>query len=188
MQKILIVAEGTGKYNYLRSLIEKGQDQAVISRCSNMSEAAEKIRSEGADIVVADVSASFSEIRKAEEAPFTPTKGNAKQDLGYIKKYIRKHYNEDIDNKELAAIIHLTPNYLCTLFRQEEKMTVRAYIEKVRMERAAFLLAAEDISISDIAKEVGYKQPSYFCRKFRKLYHDTPLVYRQKRRAGDYVG
>ncbi len=182
MQKVLIVAEEAGKYNRLRNLIEAGAEEAVISRCSSMSEAAETVRSEGADIIVADVSSAFSEKGRAKKQQFLPTKGNAKQDLGYIKQYIRDHYGERIDNSKLAAIIHLTPNYLCTLFKKEEKMTVRAYIEKVRLERAVFLLINDDMSISDISAEVGYRQPSYFCRVFRNYYNETPTEYRERRR------
>ncbi len=184
MDKILIVAEGTGKYNRLRSLVENNRNSAIISRCYTLSEAAETIRSEGADIVVADVSSTFPDSgeQKEDESLFSPTRGNGKQDLGYIKQYIRNHYNEKIDNAKLAAIIHLTPNYLCTLFKKEEKMTVRAYIEKVRLERAVFLLITDDMSISDISAEVGYKQPSYFCRVFREYYNETPSEYREKRK------
>ncbi|MDO4804444.1 MAG: AraC family transcriptional regulator [Lachnospiraceae bacterium] len=188
MQKILIVAEGVGKYNYLRSLIEEEQEDAIIRRCTNMSEAADTIRSEGADIVVADVSASFADVKKADEAPFSPTKGNAKQDLGFIKQYIRNHYSEAINNKKLAAIVHLTPNYLCTLFRQVEKITVRAYIEKVRLEQAAYLLIAEKTSVNDISALVGYKQPSYFCRVFRNYYNETPSEYRLRRTSDGWFG
>ena len=183
MQKILIVAEGSLRYKHLRNMIENGHEEAMICRCSSMSEAAETIRSEGADVIVADVSSSIAEGDEVGRLPFSPTKGNAKQDLGYIKQYIRDHYNEPINNSKLAAIIHLTPNYLCTLFKKEEKMTVRAYIEKVRLERAVFLLITDDMSISDISTEVGYKQPSYFCRVFRNHYHETPSQYRENRRS-----
>lgn len=183
MQKILIVAEGSLRYKHLRNMIENGHEEAMICRCSSMSEAAETIRSEGADVIVADVSSSIAEGDEGGRLPFSPTKGNAKQDLGYIKQYIRDHYNEPINNSKLAAIIHLTPNYLCTLFKKEEKMTVRAYIEKVRIERAVFLLITDDMSISDISTEVGYKQPSYFCRVFRNHYHETPSQYRENRRS-----
>ena len=172
MQKILIVAEGSLRYKHLRNMIENGHEEAMICRCSSMSEAAETIRSEGADVIVADVSSSVAEGDEVGRLPFSPTKGNAKQDLGYIKQYIRDHYNEPINNSKLAAIIHLTPNYLCTLFKKEEKMTVRAYIETVRLERAVFLLITDDMSISDISTEVGYKQPFYFCRVFRNHYHE----------------
>ena len=183
MQKILIVAEGSLRYKHLRNMIENGHEEAMICRCSSMSEAAETIRSEGADVIVADVSSSTAEGDEVGRLPFSPTKGNAKQDLGYIKQYIRDHYNEPINNSKLAAIIHLTPNYLCTLFKKEEKMTVRAYIETVRLERAVFLLVTDDMSISDISTEVGYKQPSYFCRVFRNHYHETPSQYRESRRS-----
>ena len=183
MQKILIVAEGSLRYKHLRNMIENGHEEAMICRCSSMSEAAETIRSEGADVIVADVSSSVAEGDEVGRLPFSPTKGNAKQDLGYIKQYIRDHYNEPINNSKLAAIIHLTPNYLCTLFKKEEKMTVRAYIETVRLERAVFLLITDDMSISDISTEVGYKQPSYFCRVFRNHYHETPSQYRENRRS-----
>ena len=170
MQKILIVAEGGLRFNHLRNMIKNGQEETVICRCSSMSEAAETIRSEGADVIVADVSSSIAEGDGGGKLPFSPTKGNAKQDLGYIKQYIRDHYNESINNSKLAAIIHLTPNYLCTLFKKEEKMTVRAYIEKVRLERAVFLLVTDDMSISDISTEVGYLrticQSVIFLRKW----------------------
>ena len=182
MHKVLIVADGIGKYNHLRKLIRFDPASCTVSRCSSMSEAAETIRNEGADIMVAEVGSAYSEMSMDREPVFMPTKGNAKQDLGYVKQYIRNHYNEKIELTNLAAIVHLTPNYLCTLFKKEEKMTVRTYIEKVRLERAVFLLISTDKSIAAISSEIGYRQPSYFCRVFREKLHETPSEYRKNTR------
>ena len=69
--------------------------------------------------------------------------------------------------------------YLNKLFKNKYGFTIYEYVLKLRMERAAELLAQPDIKISDIAERLGYADNHYFSKAFRTYYHVTPTEYRK---------
>lgn len=52
------------------------------------------------------------------------------------------------------------------------------YLENMRLKKARELLESSPLSISDIAMMVGYNDPNYFARSFKKVYDLTPREYR----------
>jgi AraC-like DNA-binding protein len=149
----------------------------------NFDEARSVARSTGADILIADVRHAFPASEFDLEAErFSPTKGHAREDLDFIKKYIRNHYNEKINLQKIANLACLSTTYLCYLFKQVEGITIHAYIEHIRMEKAAYMLITEDRIIRDIAEEVGYPQSTYFTKLFIKHFGMKPVEYRVSHR------
>ena len=69
------------------------------------------------------------------------------------------------------------------LITKANNLSLKKGYDEISLERAVFLLLTDDMSISDISTEVGYKQPSYFCRVFRDHYHETPSEYRENRKS-----
>ena len=65
------------------------------------------------------------------------------------------------------------------LFKNKYGFTIYEYVLKLRMERAAELLAQPDIKISDIAERLGYADNHYFSKAFRNYYQLTPTEYRK---------
>ena len=55
------------------------------------------------------------------------------------------------------------------------------YLETIRMNRAKELLEDSGLSVTEIAQEVGYGDPNYFTRSFKKNCAKTPKQYRDKR-------
>lgn len=92
-----------------------------------------------------------------------------------VRHYIRQHYREDLSRNELAEVVHITPNYLSKRFHTETGMSLREYINQLRIEDAKRLLLSTNITISEIANEVGFDNISYFSTVFRKLCGVSPI-------------
>lgn len=102
--------------------------------------------------------------------------------IGTVKRYILEHYRENIDRNDVAAIAHITPNYLSKRFRVEMGMNLREYINQLRIEDAKRLLLSTNATISEVASEVGYDNISYFSTVFRKLCGISPIEWCGARR------
>lgn len=102
--------------------------------------------------------------------------------MAYLKKacaYISDHLTEEIRIPQVAAHAGINKSYLQALFSRYMESTVTDYINKRRMEQAAFLLTNSSISITDIAFQCGYNSRQHFAKTFQKFYSAAPKVYRQ---------
>jgi AraC-like DNA-binding protein len=79
---------------------------------------------------------------------------------------------------ELAGRLGITPEYLSRLFRKVMKKSYRQYITEMRISKAQELLRYTDLSVMDIALEVGYQTHSFFTHKFHKITGIAPAKYR----------
>ena len=110
-----------------------------------------------------------------------PARGNWSK-LDAVVSYIHHHYMEGIALEELAELADLTPQYLCTAFKQYTSQTVFQYINMVRISKSKELLVAEiNMPIKEIAYKSGFHDVSYFCKVFRKVEGKSPLDFRRLR-------
>lgn len=65
-------------------------------------------------------------------------------------------------------------------FRQETRTTLFSYLNRIRMNAAARLLASTEMKISDISEKVGIMDSNYFTKCFKKEYRMTPAEYRRR--------
>ena len=100
--------------------------------------------------------------------------------INRVKQYILAHYSENLTLETIARQINLAPTYLCLLFREKTGQTMNAYITETRMEKARALLADLNLKLFDVSSAVGYPNPSYFTRLFRKHTGMTPTEYRNR--------
>jgi len=94
------------------------------------------------------------------------------------KAAIRDRYAEDLQLKDLASAVHVSPEYLVRLFRQYEGTTPIHYLWRYRLERSVELLRGTGLSIHEIALRIGFKNGHHFSRAFRKWMGRTPSEYR----------
>lgn len=94
-------------------------------------------------------------------------------------EYIELNYAEDIDINELSTRFFTSTSHFIRTFKEHSGVTPYQYIENYRMLQARRLLSYSNMSIADIAKEVGYKSPSNFISYFKKHKGVTPSVYRK---------
>ena len=90
--------------------------------------------------------------------------------------YIRENYcSSDLSLKKIAAGAYATPAYVSSLFKKEVGMSVTEYITISRMKKAAELLVRDPgLSLTAVSEQVGYTDPYYFSRCFKKHYGVTP--------------
>jgi len=98
--------------------------------------------------------------------------------LDAVLHYIDNHLADNIAIKELAAEAFLHPNYFIRLFKTSMGLSTINYINKKRMEKAKKLLSTMDTTISDIARQTGFYNISYFSKMFKKYTGLTPSEYR----------
>jgi len=99
--------------------------------------------------------------------------------------YVEKHYASPISSSGVARAVFLNEHYFCRVFKAHTGLTFMSYLSRIRMEKAKQLLRETDLSVSDIARQVGYNDPNYFSRVFRRTEGVSPLVYRRITRASD---
>lgn len=80
---------------------------------------------------------------------------------------------------ELAAACHLSESRLSHLFREQTGATPLQFLEAERLERAKRLLELTPITVQDVAAEVGFENPFYFTRRFRRYTGRSPRAFRQ---------
>lgn len=94
--------------------------------------------------------------------------------------FINLNLNKNLTLKAISSNIAVSSQYLSTLFKQEVGQSLTEFIAKNRMEQAIYFLKESDLSISEIATEVGYSDLNYFSKVFKKHYGVTPSTYREE--------
>ena len=84
----------------------------------------------------------------------------------------------DITVAKVAARFHYSPSYLTAMYRRVFGVGVAEQIIEYRIDRARELLSSTASSVADIAREVGYADPKYFMRVFKRRTGLTPGQYR----------
>lgn len=100
------------------------------------------------------------------------------------KNYIEMNYaNENLSLYEIAEHIGVNPSYLSSLFKKEFKTNMIEYITKIRLTKAKELID-ENIYIpfAKISELVGYNEPYYFSKCFKRKFGITPTQYVQMKR------
>ncbi len=94
--------------------------------------------------------------------------------------FIEAHYNESISVDRIAKEVYLSPSRLSHIVKDELGITLRECVTKMRVDKAKNLLREKELSISQIALDVGYPDQSYFTKVFKKVEKCTPKTFREK--------
>lgn len=97
-----------------------------------------------------------------------------------VKIYIDKNYNENISLKSIAEAVNANQYYLSHIFKEEIGFSPMQYVTRRRIGEAQNLLINTQLSITEIAANVGYNNSNYFQNVFRKAVGLTPGNYRKK--------
>lgn len=98
-----------------------------------------------------------------------------------VKAYIVQHYTEELELNRLAEEVYLTPSYLSKLFKTETGETITDFLISVRIDRAKDMLRDRSaLKTYEIGEKVGYVDPAYFNKVFKKVVGCTPKEYRDR--------
>lgn len=114
------------------------------------------------EAALAEISSRFTEAEPAQ---------NFNYSLPVVKalKIIVENYQTGITREEIAAKLHITPEYLSMLFYKEVGQSFTTYLKNFRINKAKELLMNTDLKIYEVAERVGYLDPKYFCRVFKEV-------------------
>lgn len=110
------------------------------------------------------------------------SKEKAPKNLGHAEKgaaFMQAHFSEGISVSDVADHLHMNSNYFSKLFKSKIGMSPADYLHSVRNERALQLLVHTDMSIAEISEAIGFSDPFYFSRWFKKLNKTSPASYRR---------
>ena len=106
--------------------------------------------------------------------------GKSKNVIERIRAVMDQRYAENLLVEDIAKAVYLTPTYVCLLFKQESGETVNEYLTKVRIEKAKALLRDPSNKFYEVSEAVGYSDPSYFSKLFKKYTGFTPSAFRDQ--------
>ncbi len=98
--------------------------------------------------------------------------------LGRAIRFLEDNIDRAVAVGELAALVGLSPSHLSAQFRRASGGGITAYHQGLKMARARALLDTTDLAVTQIARAVGYDDPLYFSRQFRKMHSLSPTQYR----------
>jgi len=104
--------------------------------------------------------------------------------LKNILRFIEIHFAENLTVDRIAREVCLSPSRLIHRMKSQYGLTLSDCIAKTRMDKAKALLKDTDMTICEIAHEVGYVDQGYFTRVFKKCLNKTPGNYRESSRLG----
>ena len=102
--------------------------------------------------------------------------------LSVIKKsiaYMNDHYNQNLTLDMVAEHVGLNAAYFSTLFKKEMGVNFSSYLINLKIDHAKLLLKNSNLSLINIAIELGFDNQSYFSNVFKKATGMTPKQYRQ---------
>jgi AraC-like DNA-binding protein/ligand-binding sensor protein len=105
--------------------------------------------------------------------------------LRKAERYIWENYTRKISLQEIAEASGLSAPYFSTIFKEEMGENLSSYLNRLRVEKAATMLAETELALSAIAAACGFEDQSWFSKIFKSFTGLSPGKYRE--RGGNYI-
>lgn len=89
-------------------------------------------------------------------------------------KIIDYNYSRSLSVEEIARGFGYNESYFSRLFKKKTSLSPKQYILSKRMERAQELLKGGEAKIKEVATSVGFQDPLYFSKQFKKYFGYSP--------------
>jgi len=96
------------------------------------------------------------------------------------RSFIAEHHGEELSLVDVAQAVHLSPYYLCTVFKEATGETFAQHLARVRIEQVKQSLLQPHLRISEAAFAAGFQSLSQFNRSFRHFAGESPSAYRER--------
>jgi AraC-like DNA-binding protein len=100
----------------------------------------------------------------------------------YIKKtlqFIEANYSRDISISNISEFIGLNKNYFSAFFKENMKIAPQEFLINFRINKACELLKNNALTVSNVARSVGYNDPLGFSKIFKRVKGCSPKKYRE---------
>jgi len=97
-----------------------------------------------------------------------------------IFDYLEANYNKDLTISDAAAHINLTDSAFYKFVKRHTKKKFTQLLSEYRIEHASKKLSSTKMTIAEVCYDSGFKNLSYFNRRFKEIEKMTPSEYREK--------
>ncbi len=109
------------------------------------------------------------------------TEAHALLRVGNVIGALENDFSKDWKLDELLSIAHMSRSNLMRVFRKATGQTPIEYLVRLRIQKAMDMLRNTNLSITEIALEVGFNDSNYFTRQFRRILGESPRTFRQNK-------
>lgn len=109
----------------------------------------------------------------------TQTQSNHYERINNVRRYIRAHLDEPLSRDHLAEIAGFSIAHFHRIFTAHAGESINAYVRRMRMERAARQLLAQDVNVTEVALASGYETPASFGKAFKASFGVSPSEFRE---------
>ena len=106
------------------------------------------------------------------------TEAHALLRVGNVIGALENDFSKDWKLDDLLKIAHMSSSNLMRVFRKATGQTPIEYLVRLRIQKAMEMLRNTDLTITEIAMEVGFNDSNYFTRQFRRVVETTPRDFR----------
>jgi AraC-like DNA-binding protein len=132
-------------------------------------------------VILDDIANSPAEVSFLSSAGFAPQLGLGDQArVDRVMQFIHKHLCEPINRDQVAVVAALSPGAFSRFFRSRTGRTFPAYLNELRLGRAARLLSTTDLRVQNVASDCGFRNLAHFNRLFLKWKGVTPSEFRKR--------
>lgn len=121
----------------------------------------------------------LSKIRLAVETVVGDKEKTSQSIIEQAQKYIERNYAQDINLVGVSREMHVSPYYFSKLYKATTGQNFIEYLTQLRMEAAKARLSGTNQSIKEICLSIGYGDPNYFSRSFKKYTGLSPSEFRE---------
>jgi len=121
----------------------------------------------------------LSQLVETNDARLTAKQNTQEEYVRKATEYIGMNYSRKVTIAEIARYVGLDRSYLYSLFQDFTNNSPQEYLIRFRMEKACELMRTASLTISNIARSVGYNDPLMFSKAFKKVKGMSPRDFRK---------
>jgi AraC-like DNA-binding protein len=138
------------------------------------------------DIILSQIDLLLSYSNRFYGRQFVTRKAANKDLLANMERVLEGYFEKGLGLESghvsvdyVASQLHVSPNYLSDVLRSLTGQSARQHIQEKILEKARFYLAATNLSVAEIAYQLGFEHPQSFNKFFRKKNNTSPLAFRR---------
>ncbi len=108
----------------------------------------------------------------------SPSKDFENERINVVFQFLSNNFRKEVGLTQISSIANMTPNAFCRYFKQRTGKAFTVFLNEMRIEYAAKLIAGSHDNFGNIAQESGFNSISYFNRQFKKIMKTSPMTYR----------
>lgn len=173
----VIIVSGYREFEFARQAIEMGVDEYIPKPID------QRVLKEA----LLRASIRLESASRSLEAEFRITDGDrsAEELVEGVRLYLREHFRQGYSLERLASGFGCKAAYLLRAYGKATGSTPTQELIRLRIEKAKRLLVGEpELEVKQVASAVGYDDPLYFSRLFKRETGSTPSAFREERGRG----